>query len=590
MLILCVVSIMWYGNKNSRLARGTTVLEMVVAMSILTIVFVTILPLFAGIRNSWDTRQADAEVVQNGRVVIEHFVRNLVKAVRIEEVSSSSDGNGYIEFKATDGKHYRYEIGVSGCVRFGEVGHLSDLAGPVSELKFTCYSSTDLDTPTPDVDAIRFVKVAATFPTAAQLGQDKTFATSAYLRTRSDNQGIWRDGDIGDVEEPGEAAQSGNRWTIEASGEDVWSDDDEFHYVYRSLNGDGQIIARVKSLEYTDAWAKSGVMIRETLEDDSKHAFMFLTAGRGYSFRQRLATGGVTEHTQGSFYGSWCPYWVKLTRSGSTIAGYASPDGLHWSLVESVSINMETDIYVGLAVTACEDGDLCTSVVDDVYVTGRITAGGALIPQTLTPPTIDGAIDTVWSGAPAYPLNHLVWGDLYWLAPDWDLSGTWKALWDTSRVYYLLDMTDNEKKKDSTLWRNDDTAEIFIDADNSKEAAYDGVNDFHYLFRWADGDVHMETETQSVQDATGVNFAMVGTSSGYRLEISIPWSTLKVTPWESRVIGAEAFVDDDDDYGIRDATMAWYGTSDEYWQFPSQWGTAELTEHDFGTDDGPLLP
>jgi Tfp pilus assembly protein PilW len=88
---LYVVSMMWYGSNNRKLARGTTVLEMVVAMSILTVVFVATIPLFTAIRNSWDTRQADAEVVQNGRVVIEHLFRNLIKAVRIAEVSSSSE-------------------------------------------------------------------------------------------------------------------------------------------------------------------------------------------------------------------------------------------------------------------------------------------------------------------------------------------------------------------------------------------------------------------------------------------------------------------------------------------------------------------
>jgi hypothetical protein len=576
-------------GSSDRLARGMTVLETVIALSILSVVFVTTLPLLASIRNSWDARQANAEVIQNGRVMVDHIHRNLVKAVRIEEVSPCSDTDGYIEFEATDGDDYRYEIGRDGYVRFGPVRDLADLAGPVSRLQFTCYDGLDLDTPTTQAAAVRFVRVEGTFTTAAELGQDRTFTTSAYLRTRSDRNRIWRNQDIGRVRESGSASQWGNNWAIEGSGDDVWSDEDEFHYVYRPLTGDGQIIAQIEDIDYTDGWAKSGAMIRESLDDDSRHAFMFMTPGRGYSFRWRTSTGGMTLHTQGSTYGVRPPYWVKLTRAGDTFTGYASPNGLHWHLVERVTIHMDEDIYIGLAITARDDGDLCSSHVDNVYVTDRTTAGAALVPQTLTPPQIDGDVDDVWSGAPAYPLNHLIWGSLYWMFPEADLSGTWSALWDRSNIYYLLDMNDNYRKNNSgSSWRDDDTAEVFIDADNSRTVTYDGVNDFHYGFRCFDNDVHIGP--QSVNDDTGVHFQMHNTYDGYRLEIAIPWSTLNATSSDGLMMGAEIFVDDDDDYGSRDATMAWYGTSDSYWQFPSQWGTAELTEHDFGTDGVQLLP
>jgi len=36
-------------------------------------------------------------------------------------------------------------------------------------------------------------------------------------------------------------------------------------------------VARVDSIENTDPWAKVGVMIRETLDCDSAHAFMLVT-------------------------------------------------------------------------------------------------------------------------------------------------------------------------------------------------------------------------------------------------------------------------------------------------------------------------
>ncbi len=563
-------------------------LEMVIAMSILSVVFVVIVPLLASIRNSWSARQANAEVVQNGRVAVDHIYRSLVAAVGIETVSASAQTDGHIEFEAENGRTYRYEIGDDGYIRFGQVGDLADLAGPVSHLRFTCYDGTDLDRPTTDVDVIRFVKAEATFATASELGQDRTFTTAAYLRTRGDNQGIWKNIDIGDVRRSGSASRTGNAWTLEGCGDDIAGRSDEFHFAYRSLGGDGQIIARVESIEYTDSWAKSGVMIRETLAEDAKFAFMFNTAGWGCSFRARFGTGALAEHTQGVGY--WFPtaYWVKLTRSGNTFSGYASFDGLNWSLVERVVIDMDENVYIGLAVTSC-DRHLCESDVSNVYVTSRVTAGSGLLPQTLIPPAIDGSVDKVWSGAPTHAFNDVVWGSLYWMYGDYDLSGTWKALWDTSNVYYLVDVTDDRLRAGSgSSWRDDDTAEVFIDADNSKESEYDGANDFHYAFRWNDSTVNVGP--LSVQDATGVRFAIASTHDGYRVEVAIPFSTLNVTPLETHILGAEMFLDDDDDYGDREATRAWYGNSDANWRYPNRWGTAELTEHDFGTDDVLLLP
>ena len=41
---------------------------------------------------------------------------------------------------------------------------------------------------------------------------------------------------------------------------------------YQTLTGDGTIVARVVSLDNTDAWAKAGVMIRESLNADATFA------------------------------------------------------------------------------------------------------------------------------------------------------------------------------------------------------------------------------------------------------------------------------------------------------------------------------
>jgi prepilin-type N-terminal cleavage/methylation domain-containing protein len=171
-------------NKKSNNGRGLTLLEMVISLAMMAIIFAAILPQFRNIQNSWASKQAGAEAVQNARVVMDFLNRHLTKAVRITAVSESAETNGYIEFEDNTGAIIRCDIGANNYVQYGNVAQSRfDLAGPVNKLQFTCYSLRDLDTPITNVAFIRLVKVETTLINSAPLGQDKTFTTQAYLRT-----------------------------------------------------------------------------------------------------------------------------------------------------------------------------------------------------------------------------------------------------------------------------------------------------------------------------------------------------------------------------------------------------------------------
>lgn len=185
--------------QRQKLVLGLTLVEMVIAMAIITIIFAAILPQFRIIQNSWDSQAGAAETLQNGRVLIDHLNRNLSTAVRVTSVSSSSETNGYIEFQDNDANNLRYDIGVNNYVEFGPIGSLSDLAGPVSKLQFSCYGAVDLSTAITDVNAIRSVKVEMTLTNPAKLDQDMTFSTQAYIRT---NALPATGGDISKMSEP----------------------------------------------------------------------------------------------------------------------------------------------------------------------------------------------------------------------------------------------------------------------------------------------------------------------------------------------------------------------------------------------------
>lgn len=192
----------------------------------------------------------------------------------------------------------------------------------------------------------------------------------------------WLTQNVGGVGVAGDATYAGGTFTVRGSGADIWGTADAFRYVYRTLNGDGEIIARVASVQNTDGWAKSGVMIRETLAANARHASMFLTPGNGLAFQQRTAVGGASTHTAGG--AATAPYWVRMVRSGSTFTAYKSTNGTTWISVGSTTITMASSVYVGLAVTSHNNSVLCTSTLDNVSVIGSGLKGEYFDNQDLT--------------------------------------------------------------------------------------------------------------------------------------------------------------------------------------------------------------
>ena len=173
-------------NAKYNLRSAMTLLESVIALSIVSIVFAVILPQFRNIYAAWDSRISNGETLQNARVLTEHINRNIQKAVKIVAVSNSSDSTGYIEFEDADGNTMRYDVAGDNYIQFGPAGNLATLAGPVSQLQFACYALDDLTSPITDADSIRYITAEVTLTNPSAASSDKACTTAVYLRVNDD--------------------------------------------------------------------------------------------------------------------------------------------------------------------------------------------------------------------------------------------------------------------------------------------------------------------------------------------------------------------------------------------------------------------
>jgi regulation of enolase protein 1 (concanavalin A-like superfamily) len=178
--------------------------------------------------------------------------------------------------------------------------------------------------------------------------------------------------DIGTPAVAGSATYSGGTYTISGAGADISGTADQFRYVYQPLTGDVDVSARVASVQNVDKWTKAGLMVRESLNANARHAMALITAGHGYTFQWRLDTGGLADFVSGPK--GRAPTWVRLVRTGFRFEAFSSTNGTSWTSMGVETVPMTDPVYVGLAVTSHSASQAATAVFDNLSISSSTPA------------------------------------------------------------------------------------------------------------------------------------------------------------------------------------------------------------------------
>jgi hypothetical protein len=121
---------------------------------------------------------------------------------------------------------------------------------------------------------------------------------------------------------------------------------DVFSFVHQPLAGDGTVTARVAGQRDSQEWAKAGVIIKADTNEGSTYAALVLTPAHGV--RMEAAFTRPVASLPGA-----APVWLRLTRSGATVTGYACTDGVTWRRVGTVTLTgLPATVQGGLMVTS----------------------------------------------------------------------------------------------------------------------------------------------------------------------------------------------------------------------------------------------
>ena len=162
----------------------------------------------------------------------------------------------------------------------------------------------------------------------------------------------WTHGDVGAPAIGGAAGNRGATFIVQGTGADVWANADQFHFTYQTMPGDGTITAHVRNMENTSVFCKAGVMLRETLNTDSRHVFCEWLANAKAETIRRTATAGASSADQIASV-TTAP-WVRIRRDGNVFTSSYSVNGTTWIPIGSPQTisGLPVTLYAGLAVNS----------------------------------------------------------------------------------------------------------------------------------------------------------------------------------------------------------------------------------------------
>ena len=156
--------------------------------------------------------------------------------------------------------------------------------------------------------------------------------------------------DIGNIDRKGSVQfdEKKQEYIIEGSGENMWFDKDEFHYLWKHIEGDFILRARIEFIgEGVDAHRKIGWIVRKSLEPNSPHVNA-CTHGDGLTSLQfRNIQGGDTEEIKSKII---TPEILQLERRGNIyIMSAANFENKDFETVLTEN-DLGNKVYVGLYV------------------------------------------------------------------------------------------------------------------------------------------------------------------------------------------------------------------------------------------------
>lgn len=155
-------------------------------------------------------------------------------------------------------------------------------------------------------------------------------------------------------------------YTLSGAGTNMWFGQDEFQYLWTTLQGDFILRATVHFIgKGKDPHRKAGWIVRNNLDANSKHVNAS-THGDGLtSLQYRASLGGLTEEVKSP---DTSPTIIQLERRGTTYIMSTAAFGEEFTQVELTDMDMDNEVYVGLYICSHNPSVLESATFSNVRI------------------------------------------------------------------------------------------------------------------------------------------------------------------------------------------------------------------------------
>ncbi|MCP4261830.1 MAG: TolB family protein [Planctomycetes bacterium] len=235
--------------------------------------------------------------------------------------------------------------------------------------------------------------------------------------------------DIGEVIKPGyvkcDAAQKS--YLIAGSGENMWFNNDAFHFLWKKASGDISLAADIRWIDTGgNPHRKACLIIRQSLEPDSPYADAVIHGDGLTSLQYRQVRGGPTREIQSNVT---APYRIRIEKEGDYVfMSIAHENETLRSAGGSFKIKFNEPFYIGLGVCAHDNTVLEKAVFSNIELkTGKLNS----VKETLLESTLQTVAITSKDRRVVYHIqDHIE-------APNWSRDGKYFLFNRGGKIYKL---------------------------------------------------------------------------------------------------------------------------------------------------------
>jgi dipeptidyl aminopeptidase/acylaminoacyl peptidase len=164
-----------------------------------------------------------------------------------------------------------------------------------------------------------------------------------------------------------------DQYTIAGAGANMWLDRDDFHFVWKRLEGNFILTARARfSGPGVEPHRKVGWSVRSSLASGSPHVTAAVHGDGLVALQFRRTEGGPTEEIRSPIVGADV---VQLERTGAGYTLFVARFGDSLTAVRVADLPLGDQVYVGLFVCAHNDTVVERATFRDVRITAPVPDG-----------------------------------------------------------------------------------------------------------------------------------------------------------------------------------------------------------------------